>query len=164
MEKELVIKIVEGFFGKLGLNFSQLEVEERDNNLYYIKIKTEDSGIIIGPKGKNLEYIKIILRLLLANMLEKSVNINLEINDYLESKEERLFSMVKSKIEIVIKTGKDLRLPYLSGYERKLVHSFVADINNPKIYTKSEGEGNERFLYICKKDEKITIDIEGSDI
>jgi predicted RNA-binding protein Jag len=72
--------------------------------------------------------------------------------------------MVKSKIEIVLKTGKDLRLPYLSWYERKLVHSFVADINNPKIYTKSEGEWNERFLYICKKDEKITIDIEGSDI
>jgi predicted RNA-binding protein Jag len=47
-------------------------------------------------------------------VLEKNVNINLEINDYLESKEERLFSMVKSKIEIVLKTGKDLRLPYLS--------------------------------------------------
>jgi predicted RNA-binding protein Jag len=91
-----------------------LNVEEKDNNLYYIKIKTEDSGILIGPRGKNLEYIKIIIRLLLATKLEKGVNINLEINDYLESKEEKLLSMVKSKIEVVLKTGRDLKLPYLS--------------------------------------------------
>lgn len=164
MEKEIVISIIEGFFGKLWVDFSQLEVEEKENNLYYIKIKTEDSGIIIGPRGKNLEYIKMVLKIILANKLQKNININLEVNDYLESKEEKLLSMVKSKIEIVLRTGRDLKLPYLSWYERKLVHSFVAEINNPKIYTKSLGEWNERFLYICKKDEKITIDIEGSDI
>jgi len=91
-----------------------LEVEEKENNLYYIKIKTEDSGIIIGPRGKNLEYIKMVLKIILANKLQKNININLEVNDYLESKEEKLLSMVKSKIEIVLRTGRDLKLPYLS--------------------------------------------------
>jgi hypothetical protein len=32
------------------------------------------------------------------------------------------------------------------------------------IYTKSEGEGKERRLFICKKNGKMTIDSDGVDI
>jgi len=137
---ELIETLVKTFFEKLAISFSEIKVESQEENVFYIRLKTDDSGIIIGPRGKHLEAIKSILRLLIHAKLEKNVKIHLEVNDYLESKEEKLLQMVKRKIEVVEQTGKDIKLPFLSGYERKLVHSFVADYPNPLIYTKSLGE------------------------
>lgn len=164
METEIIEELVRNLFEKLDLDFSELKVEIQEENIFFIKIKTEDSGIIIGPRGKHLEAIKTILKLLIHTKLEKNIKIHLEINDYLESKEEKLLQMIKRKIEVVEQTGKDIKLPFLSWYERKLVHSFVAEYANPLIYTKSLWEWRERFLHICKKNEKITIDLEGNNI
>jgi predicted RNA-binding protein Jag len=84
----------------------------------------------------------------------------MEVNDYLQAKEEKLLSYVQSKIDLVERTGKDFRLPYMSSYDRKKVHAFVSELGKAKIYTKSIGEGPERRLHICKKDEIMTIDAE----
>jgi predicted RNA-binding protein Jag len=55
-------------------------------------------------------------------------------------------------------------MPFFSAYERKKIHSIVGEYWNPKIYTKSVWEWNERRLFICKTDEKLTIDLDWSDI
>lgn len=164
MEKDIVKELCENFFSKLLISFSSLEVEEKWESSFFIKIKSDDSGIIIWPQGKNLESIKMILRMMIASKLEKNVSIQLEINDYLESKESKLFKFIDSKIAFAIKIGKDIKLSGLSWYERKLVHAYVWDLPNKSIYTKSMGEGVERCLYICIKDAKITIDIDWDDI
>jgi predicted RNA-binding protein Jag len=54
----------------------------------------------------------------------------LEINDYKSSKDDRLFSFIQSKINEVKRTGIDCKLPYYSPYERKKIHSYVADLND----------------------------------
>jgi predicted RNA-binding protein Jag len=64
----------------------------------------------------------------------------------------------------VKKTGQDFKLPYYGWYERKKIHSYVAELNDPTIFTKSIGEWNQRRLYLCKKEAKLTIDIDGDDI
>jgi len=60
--------------------------------------------------------------------MEQNIILHLEVNDYLKSKEERLFSFIESKIAIVEKSGKDLVLPFLTAYERKKVHSYVSEL------------------------------------
>jgi predicted RNA-binding protein Jag len=69
-----------------------------------------------------------------------------------------------SKIKIVEDSWKDLKLPFFSSYERKKIHSIVSEYWNPKIYTKSIWELRERRLFICRIDEKITIDPDWNDI
>ena len=164
METENIQKLVTEFFEKLQLQISQIEVVKEQEGIYFIKVQSNDSGIIIWPKWRNLEDIKSLLKSMLVHLLWKNIIIHIEINDYLQAKEEKLLVYVKSKIDLVEKTWKDFRLPFLSSYDRKKVHAYVAELNNTKIYTKSMGEGPERRLHICKKDEKMTIDAEWSDI
>jgi predicted RNA-binding protein Jag len=57
--------------------------------------------------------------------VEEKVFIHIEINDYMESKDNRLFEFVKSKIDFVEKSGKEVILPFFSAYERKKIHSYV---------------------------------------
>lgn len=164
MEKEIVKDLCENFFSKLQISYSDLDIEEKWENSFYIKIKTEDSWIIIWPQWKNLEAIKMILRMMISTKLDKNVSIQLEINDYLETKESKLFKFIDGKVAFALKIKKDIKLPWLSWYERKLVHSYISELPNKSIYTKSMWEGKERCLYICIKDAKVTIDIDGDDI
>ncbi len=157
-------QLVTNFFQKLQIDFSEVQVKEETENIFSVWIQSPDSWILIWQKGKNLDDITALLKLIISRNLGKSIIIHLEINDYLQAKEQKLIEMINSKIDYVKKNGGDYKLPYLSSYERKKVHAYVSGLNNPKIYTKSMGEWEERRLYICKKDEKITIDADSNDI
>ena len=158
------IKIItEDFFSKLKVKINSLDVIKEDENIFFIKIDTDDSGILIWTHWKNLKTITTILKLILFRNIWESIIIHLEVNDYLKSKDEKLFNFVKSKIELVKKHWKDIKLPFLTAYERKKVHSFVSDLNN-NIFTKSVGEWRDRRLCIWKEADKLSIDIDWSDI
>ncbi len=161
--EDKIKSIVEKFFSKMTVDFSNIVVTKELENIFYIKLESTDSSLIIWPRWKNLEDIKGILKLLLNRSLEENIILHIEINDYLKSKEDKLINFIKSKIDFVEKTWKDLKLPFLSAYERKKVHSYVSDLKSD-IYTKSEWEWKERRLYICKKNTKITIDLDWTDI
>jgi spoIIIJ-associated protein len=137
---ETIKKITEDFFSKLQIVFSDVSVKEETENIYSISIQSPDSGILIGQKGKNLEDLTLLLKLLISRNFGKSIIIHLEINDYLQSKENKLIEMVESKIAFVKKSGGEHKLPFLSSYERKKVHAYVAELKDTKIYTKSMGE------------------------
>ena len=161
--EELIKNIVEKFFSKMLIDFSNLEVIKELENIYYIKLESPDSPLLIWTRGKNLEEIKSILKIIINKHSEENIIIHIEINDYLKSKEDKLINYIKSKIVYVKDTGKDFRLPFFSAYERKKIHSYVSDLKSD-IYTKSEWEWKDRRLYICKKNGKMTIDSDGIDI
>ncbi|MFA5917267.1 MAG: R3H domain-containing nucleic acid-binding protein [Candidatus Gracilibacteria bacterium] len=161
--EDIIKNIVEEFFSKMLVDFSNLDVKKELENIYYIKLETTDSSLIIGTRGRNLDDIKNILKILINRKAEENIIIHVEVNDYLKSKEDKLINYIKNKIDYVKETNKDFRLPFFSAYERKKIHSYVSDLKSD-IYTKSEGEGKDRRLYICKKNNKMTIDLDGIDI
>ncbi len=161
--EDKIKNLAEKFFSKLLVNVKSIDVVNELDNIYCVKVESDDSSILIWPKWKNLEDLKHILKLLLSKNLEESLIIHLEVNDYLKSKEDKLLKFIQSKIEFVSKTWRDLKLPFLSAYERKKVHSYVSDLRSD-IYTKSEWEWSERRLFICKKNDKVTIDLDWIDI
>lgn len=152
------------FFDNFWMQINSIEVINEEKNIFLIKIKSDESGLLIWPNWKNLDHISNILKLILKNNLEESVKIHIEINDYMKSKDDRLKSHILSKIKFVEKTWKDLVLPFYSAYDRKKIHSIVSEYKNDKIYTKSIWEDKERRLYICKINDRITIDLDWDDI
>ena len=123
---ESVQQIAEDFFAKLGIIYSELKVEEELENIFRISLKSDDSHLLIGPHGKNLEIITYLLRLLIAKKSESHINLHVEVNDYLEKKDEKLLGFIQSKIDFIKSSGKEVVLPFLTAYERKKVHSYVS--------------------------------------
>ncbi len=162
---ENIENIIKDFFDKLQVKIDELEIITLDENIISIKIQTPDSWVLIGTHWKNLDAIEHILKQIISNKLDQKIKLHIEVNNYVESKDERLFSFIKSKIEYLKKSDKeDIRLPFLWAYERKKVHSFIAELNDTEIYTKSIWEWKERRLHVFKKDSKVTIDIDWYDI
>ncbi|MDP2091250.1 MAG: KH domain-containing protein [Candidatus Gracilibacteria bacterium] len=157
--------LVDEFFNRLNINIDSLEINNEENsNIYNIVINSNESGVIIGQNGKNLDSIQSILRLIISNKIGEKIKLHMEVNDYIKSRDDRLFDFIKGKISYVKSSKKDFRLPFYSAYERKKIHGFISDLKDPKIYTKSIGEGNERRLNICFQEKRLTIDIDGDDI
>lgn len=151
------------FFEKLGVDFKDLSVFEETKNIYKISIKSDDSNILIWPHWKNLEVIAHLLQIICSHKLDEKIRIHLEVNDYLEKKDEKLHNFIQVKIDYVKSSGKEIILPFLTAYERKKVHSYVGE-NWGNVFTQSIGEWKDRRIHLCRKDEKMTIDIDGDDI
>jgi spoIIIJ-associated protein len=156
--------IARNFFTTMWIEFSELHIKEENKWIFFLKILSSDSGIMIGQHGKTLADVKMILKLLFSKHLQESIILHLEVNDYLESKDKKLLEMVQAKVDYIKKVGWEVKLPELSSYERKKVHSYVSDLWDEKIYTRSEWEGKDRRMFIWKKQEKISIDIDATDI
>lgn len=160
---ESVSSITQDFFSKLWVDYSDLKIEEELENIFRVSLKSDDSHLLIWPHGKNLEIITHLLKLLIAKKSESHINLHVEVNDYLEKKDEKLLGFIQSKIDFVKSSGKEVILPFFTAYERKKVHSYVSE-KGGNVYTQSIGEGRERRIHLCKKDEKMTIDLDGDDI
>lgn len=163
MENEIKI-LIETFFEKFTLPMESINIDISENKNISIKIKTPDSALFIWSHGKNLEAFELVLKTMLSRKQEEKIRLHIEINDYINSRDNRLFSMIKEKIALLKKWNSDIKLSELNAYERKKVHSFVADLKDDTIYTKSIWEWTERRLYICKLSPKMTIDIDWDDI
>ncbi len=164
MENQVKELIVE-FFEKLNVDIDSIEVnKEEEWNIFNVKIKTSDSWVLIWQHGRNLDAIQNILKLITSKKIWDRAKLHIEVNDYMKSKDERLFDFIKSKIEIVERTWNDIKLPFYSSYERKKIHGFVHSLDKKSIYTKSIWEKKDRRLHICKQEQKLSIDIDWDDI
>lgn len=163
MAIEKIQVLTQEFFTGLGVHFSDIQINEEAEHIFRIALQSDDSHLLIGPHGKNLEVISHLLRLLISKNLDEHTHIHVEVNDYLEKKDEKLRNFIETKINYVKDSGKEIILPFFTAYERKKVHSYVSE-HGGSVYTQSIGEGRDRRIHLCRKDEKMTIDIDGDDI
>ncbi len=125
------------FFDTLGLDYSTLTVEEEAPNIFRIRLESDDSQLLIGPHGRHLDDLTHLLKILTSKSQDDFVNLHIEVNDYLQKKDEKLLNYIQRKIDYVDSSGKEIILPFLTSYERKKVHSYVAE-NGRDVYTQSQ--------------------------
>lgn len=164
MENELKMAVQE-FLEKLWIEFENIEVKTtEENNIFNISIKTKESWLLIWPNWKNLDAIQSVLKQILSNKVWRKIKIHIEINDYVKSKDDRLYDFIKSKVEYVKKTKKDFCLPYYSAYDRKKIHWYISELSESSIFTRSIWEWKDRRLHIFIQEKKLELDIDWDDI
>lgn len=164
MEIEIIKTLVSEFLEKLMIQTESLEVLNEQENVFFIKLKTPDSSLFIGYSWKNLEDIRNILKNLIIKKLGKNIILHLEVNDYLSKKDDKLYAFVAKKVELIKKLQKEIIFPYFNAYERKKIHSYISELNDSSIYTKSVWEDEQRRIHLCYKSKTMTIDIDWIDI
>ena len=137
----------QSFFEGLGIKIDSLSVVEDGDDLS-INIETPDSSLIIWQHWKNMEVFKHLLSRVAEKKLWKFIHLHLEVNDYMKSKDERLFRFLESKIAFVMSTGKSIKIPNLSPFERKKAHNYISEKKIEWLSTKSEWEWEERALML----------------
>lgn len=145
LDENLVAENVKEIIEKLGVS-ATAEVW-RQNETFFVDIKSEDSSLLIGKYGSNLDSLQFILAVRIkAQTQNNDFEIIIDVDSWRKQKEEKLKKLAMSLVEKVIASKKAESLYNLNASERKVIHTVLSD--HPLVSTISEGEGLGRYLII----------------
>ncbi|MFA6091244.1 MAG: R3H domain-containing nucleic acid-binding protein [Candidatus Gracilibacteria bacterium] len=155
--QQQIQEIARNFFTLMRIEFEDVIVECQDEKkgIYLIQVKTPDSKILIGIHGQTLEMMKHLLSRILEKTLDTSLLIHLEVNDYLQAKDEKFYRYLEGRIAYAMRSREELILPNLSSYDRKKAHGYISDKKIEGLKTFSVGEGKDRALHLSYAGPKI---------
>lgn len=145
LDENFVAENVRQIIEMLGVSATAEVSKEEDT--YVVDISSEDSSLLIGKHGANLESLQFILAVRLKTLTgQDDFEIFVDVDNFRRQKEDRLEKMALQIAEKVGQTGTPEPLYDLSPSERRLIHTILTD--NPQVTTISEGEGQDRHLII----------------
>lgn len=148
-EQKIIIDTTQEVLDMLGVTATASVANESDE-IVEIVLETEDGGMLIGYHGETLDAFQTLLPLLFAKKLGRFIRVSLEVGDYRKNRTEYLISLAHSTKEKVLSEGREFVLSDLKPWERRIVHTELAD--DTDVLSESMGEGKERVLVIKKRD------------
>lgn len=145
LDESYVAEQVRQIIEKLGVS-ATAEVSKEDET-FYVDIQSEDSSLLIGKYGTNLDSLQFVLAVRIKTQTKlDDFEIFVDVDSWRKQKEDRLEKMALSTAEKVAESNQSEILYNLKSQERRVVHSVLTD--HPKVVTVSEGEGLNRYLII----------------
>lgn len=142
--KEFIVNIL----SLMGIE-ANLETKVRDEVLY-LNIVSDNSKILIGKDGKNLDSLQTILNAYLKKELGFVYRINIDVCDYKKYKDQKLANFGKKLAKDVLKSKCPINLDPMNAYERRIIHNVVGEFKELK--TESVGTEPNRYVVIKPKD------------
>ena len=133
---------------QMGLT-ANLEVRRRDDNIT-IKIFSDHNAVLIGRNGSTIEALQTIIRQIIYNKTKTFISIILDVENYKDKKNHSIEILAKKVAREVAKTKFETKLDSMNSYERRIVHSTLA--NDKYVYTESVGEEPNRCVVIKPKE------------
>lgn len=122
---------------------------DMDGDTMVYHVNSEDSAVIIGKRGQNLEAIQYIVDKIVNKHTLERKRVLIDVEGYLEKRRENLEKMALRMSEKVKKTGKPSTISQMSSQDRRIVHLALKD--DKSVRTQSMGEGYYRRLVIFPK-------------
>lgn len=145
-EKKIIQTTTQEFLELLDIDGTFDIVEKDDEDTIDIVLNTKDSGIVIGYHGDTLESLQLVLSLCIAKELGKFRQVSVEVGDYKKNRIDWLKNLAMATKERVAMEKKEIALPELKPWERKVIHITLE--NDKEVVSGSQGEGRDRVLLV----------------
>ena len=146
--EEKILDFVKNVIEKMGYDV-QVEIIFREEKKIGIKLNSDNSSILIGRKGKNLDALQLLANIYAGRLGHEDVRIILDTENYRIRREESIVRLAYTTADKVHQTHQSVLLEPMNPFERRLIHTTLNDI--PDIETKSEGEGLYKQVRIIYK-------------
>lgn len=126
----------------------EFRVKNEGLEIFY-NIESKENALLIGSDGRTLNAIQQLLRTFISKISLSYCRVHLDIGGYKDNKRKQLEILATKTAKEVAITGIEAKLDPMSAYERRIVHTKLAEWRD--IYTVSEGEGENRAIIIKPK-------------
>lgn len=116
-----------------------------------VNLETKDSGMVIGYHGEVLEALQLILSLAISKKIDRFVRVSIEVGDYKKNRTDWLENMATQTKQRVLTEKKEVALPNLRSWERRIVHVYFQD--DPDVVSESVGVGRDRTLVVKPREQ-----------
>lgn len=132
-----------------GFYLKTVEARKDDAKTIKVEIFIEGAGLVIGENGENIfAWEEILNQWLRKNSPPADVYLRavLDINNYRWQIEQRLRELAKKSAREAVLSKKPVKLPVMSSYERRIIHTELA--LHPNVATESEGQSPKRQVVV----------------
>ena len=152
VSKNDIIKFIKDFISNLSKNMGiEITSEVRENEgIYTVLLVTDNNPVIIGKDGRTIDSIQLLIRQALLTQTNKNIKVIVDASDYRSSKQRNFEREIKKIAREVLKTKVEAKLDPMNSFNRRIVHSILADYEN--LETESFGETPNRYVVIRYKD------------
>ena len=145
LDENLVAESIREIIEKLQVP-ATIEASRQDS-IFFVDIDSEDSSLLIGKHGVNLESLQFILAVRLKTLTgSDDFEIYVDVGNWRRKKEEKLRQMALDAAQRVESENEPQAIYNLTNSERRVVHVALAD--HPAVETISEGEGENRHIIV----------------
>ena len=145
LDENLVAESIREIIEKLQVP-TTIEVSRQDS-IFFVDIDSEDSSLLIGKHGVNLESLQFILAVRLKALTgDDDFEIYVDVGNWRRRKEEKLKQMALDAAQRVETDNEPQAIYNLTNSERRVVHVALAE--HPAVETISEGEGENRHIIV----------------
>lgn len=148
IKKDDITKFIEDYIKDLSNNMN-IEMKSNiyeEDDVFFVRINSNNNSILIGKDGKTLNAIQFLLRKTISNITGFNVNVNIDISNYKKKIEKKFENEIKQIINEVLKSKIETKLDPMNSYKRRNVHSIASNYYN--IETMSVGEEPNRCTII----------------
>ncbi|AIO18282.1 R3H domain protein [Candidatus Izimaplasma bacterium HR1] len=128
---------------------AQVEMRRRSENEIVYAINTDENPLLIGKNGKTLENLQFYIRNLVNIYTDERLIVLVDIGGYKANRKKQLEILATKTAKTVAKTRVSAKLQPMNAYERRIIHTKLAEWRD--VSTISEGEGQQRHLVIKPK-------------
>lgn len=139
------VKYLTKVLAALGAEDFKIETSLNGETVF-LDIVGEKLGVVIGRRGETLDALQY-LTILASNKAEESYcRISVDCNGYRAKRKETLEALAVKTANRVLKQGRRVTLEPMNPYERRIIHSKVAEIEG--VFSNSIGEEPFRKVVI----------------
>jgi spoIIIJ-associated protein len=149
-------ELVKRMLAHMGIDESEITIEDGEFLSIKIQVSEEDSGLLIGYHGEVLASIQRLFQIMVQDKKEDQ-KVLVNINDYKERREAQLKELTEKIASRVLESGRTYVFNYMPANERLIIHQFLSQ--NPdfvSLESVSTGDGSARRLEIRLKDTTIS--------
>lgn len=151
--KNILKEFVVGVIVKLGYDVAVENITKERKNLV-VRLSSNDSPIVIGKHGKNLDALQLLANTFVSNKGFPYIRVLLDCENYRVRREESLVRLAYETADKVAMYRRSILLEPMNPYERRLIHTTLNDVGD--IETKSEGEGVYRRVRVSLRWRKLS--------
>lgn len=141
-------KALKTIFENMAID-SQIEMRRKADNEIVYTVNTDENPLLIGKNGKTLENLQFYIRNLVNIYSEDRLIVLLDVGGYKANRKKQLEILATKTAKTVAKTRIEAKLQPMNAYERRIIHTKLAEWRD--VTTISEGEGQQRHLVIKPK-------------
>jgi len=148
---EVAQKLSEELLILMGVDAKIDVSEDKENQALVINISSDnETGLLIGRHGQTLLSVQAAIGMMLKQKLGEWIRVIVNVGDWRQKEEEHLKDLAESTAERARTTGEPQPIYNLTPSQRRIVHLALSE--DPDLSTESEGEGEERYLVVKKKE------------
>lgn len=141
---ERAIAFIDALLSKMGWTATSDLVEEGERIV--INLVATNSSALIGYRGEVLDALQCLAGAVANTGREDYRRVVVDCENYREKREETLTALAKKIADKAVKYGRKVSLEPMNPYERRIIHSALAD--STEVKTVSEGREPNRYIVV----------------